>query len=188
MKKIIKTVPVIALLVAVILPYASYTQAQLLFRHTITGEQLDFSFAKKGEETKELKHFLNTGENLYHGNEAALVTGADLYLTACSGCHGKYAEGKLGPALGDDYWTYPKNKSDKGLFETTYGGARAMMGPQYKQLTLDEMLKVISYIRSIYWGSVEKADWLNDEQRANFSPATMPKDYEEALKRHQEQS
>ena len=118
MHKIIKTVLVMAVLGTVILPYASYTQAQLVFRNTITGEQLDFSFAKKGEDTEELKHFLNTGENLYNDNEDALVTGEDFYLTACSGCHGHYAEGKLGPALGDDYWTYPKNKNDKGLFET----------------------------------------------------------------------
>ena len=188
MRKIIKTILVTGVLGTIIVPYASYTQAQLVFRNTITGEQLDFSFAKKGEDTEELKHFLNTGENLYNDNEDALVTGEDFYLTACSGCHGHYAEGKLGPALGDDYWTYPKNKNDKGLFETIYGGARAMMGPQYKQLSLDEMLKVMSYMRSIYWGSVDKADWLTDEQRANFSPAKVPKDYEEALKRHQEQS
>lgn len=188
MNRIIKTLSIIGMLGAVIIPYASYTQAQLLFRNTITGEQLDLSFAKKGEDTQELKHFLNTGENLYNNDENVLEAGAELYLTACSGCHGHYAEGKLGPALGDDYWTYPKNKNDKGLFETIYGGARAMMGPQYKQLSLDEMLKVMSYMRSIYWGSVDKADWLTDEQRASFSPAKVPKDYEEALKRHQEQS
>lgn len=160
------------------------TQAQMQFRNTVTGELLDFSFAKPGEETEQLKHFMNTGENLYNGDHEAIEVGEELFLTACSGCHGHLAEGKLGPALGDDYWTYPKNSTDKGLFETMFGGARAMMGPQNKQLTLDEMLKVISWIRSVYWGDVEKADWLTDEQKVDFVPGEIPKDYLEALQKH----
>jgi len=88
----------------------------------------------------------------------------------CSGCRGHHAEGKLGPALADDYWTYPKNKTDKGLFETTSGGARAMMGPMYKQLSVDEMLMVVSWIRAIYRGPVENADWLTEEQKKTFKP------------------
>jgi cytochrome c-L len=52
-------------------------------------------------------------------------------LTACSGCHGHEAEGKLGPGLADDYWTYPAAATDQGLFEVLFGGANGMMGPQY---------------------------------------------------------
>lgn len=174
--------------ISISLPLSHYADAQIIFRNTLTGEQLDFSFAKKGEETKQQKYFMSTGLNQYLGDAEAIKVGADLFLTACSGCHGHEAEGKLGPALGDDYWTYPKNTTDKGFFETMFGGARAMMGPQYKQLTIDEMLKVIAYVRSIYWGSVEKADWLTEEQKATFKPAHIPKDYLEALKKHQESS
>jgi cytochrome c-L len=157
-------------------------QSQLMFRNTITGDVLDFSFGKKGEETEAVKHFMNTGENLYNTDEEAIHMGESLFMTACSGCHGHYAEGKLGPALGDDYYTYPKNANDKGLFETIYGGARSMMGPQYNNLSIDEMLQVMSWIRSVYWGEAEKAEWLTEEQKANFTPAPVPKDYEEALK------
>jgi cytochrome c-L len=156
-------------------------QSQLVFRHTVTGDVLDFSFGKKGEKTEAVTHFLNTGENLYNTNKSAIEEGHDLFLTACSGCHGHLAEGKLGPALGDDYYTYPKNSTDKGFFETIYGGARSMMGPQYNNLTKDEMLHIMAWVRSVYWGSKEKADWLTDEQYESFTPAPMPEEYKEAM-------
>ncbi len=156
-------------------------QSQLMFRNTVTGDVLDFSFGKKGKETEAVKHFKNTGENLYNEDEEAIHNGESLFMTACSGCHGHHAEGKLGPALGDDYYTYPKNANDKGLFETIYGGARSMMGPQYNNLTIDEMLEIMAWIRSVYWGDPEKAEWLSEEQKANFTPAPVPDDYKEAL-------
>ena len=156
-------------------------QSQLMFRNTVTGDVLDFSFGKKGKETEAVKHFKNTGENLYNEDEEAIHNGESLFMTACSGCHGHHAEGKLGPALGDDYYTYPKNATDKGLFETIYGGARSMMGPQYNNLTIDEMLEIMAWIRSVYWGDPEKAEWLSEEQKANFTPAPIPDDYKEAL-------
>jgi cytochrome c-L len=156
-------------------------QSQLVFRNTVTGDVLDFSFGKKGEKTEAVEHFLNTGENLYHSDNDAIKAGESLFMTACSGCHGHHAEGKLGPALGDDYYTYPKNATDKGMFETMYGGARSMMGPQYNNLTKDEMLKIIAFVRSVYWGAPEKAEWLTEEQQANFTPAPVPEEYKEAL-------
>ncbi len=150
--------------------------ANVVFRDTITGAVLDFSVAKKGPETEAVKHFIQTGQNLYVGNEEASARGGEHFLTACSGCHGHEAEGKLGPALRDDYWTYPKNKTDKGLFETIFGGAAGMMGPMHKMLTVDEMLLVVAWIRDIYIGDPEKADWLTAEQRkaAAAKPAPQP--------------
>lgn len=70
-----------------------------------------------------------------------------IFATDCSGCHGHLAEGKLGPALSDDYWTYPGNREDKGLFETIYGGADGQMGPQQGLLEPDEILHVMSWVR-----------------------------------------
>ncbi|MFH0352492.1 MAG: cytochrome c(L), periplasmic, partial [Chromatiales bacterium] len=96
-----------------------------------------------------------------------------LYLSACSGCHGHNAEGKLGPGLADDYWTYPKNATDKGLFETLYDGAQGMMGPQRGNLSIDEMLLIMSWMRSVYQGDPEKAEWLTPEERNDFKPATQ---------------
>lgn len=151
------------------------------FRNAITGQLIDFSFGKKGEETEAVKHFMTTGENLYTHDEDAIKSGGNLFMTACSGCHGHHAEGKIGPALGDSYWTYPLGRKDKGMFEIVYDGARAMMGPQRNNLSIDEILTVISYVRSIYWGEPENALWLSEEERANLVPAEMPADFREAL-------
>lgn len=117
------------------------------FRGTISGDLLDIS-PKEGEVvTAEVKHFKTTGENPYRNDSEAIKKGYTIFSTACSGCHGHLAEGKLGPALADEYWTYPKNETDKGLFETIYGGAAGMMGPQRGLLTVDEILHVIAWVR-----------------------------------------
>ncbi|MER0240016.1 cytochrome c(L), periplasmic [Fulvimarina sp. MAC8] len=145
--------------------------AAIQLYHTTEGTALDLSYASdEGRDTEAVKHFLETGENIYTGDESSFEEGESLYLTACSGCHGHYAEGKLGPGLNDDYWTYPKNETDKGLFETIYGGAQGMMGPQYNNLTLDEILHVVAWIRHLYNGDPAKAKWLTPEQREEFTP------------------
>ncbi len=147
---------------AVLLPLAAI--AETAFQHTITGEKLDLSKAPdEGRDTAAVKHFLETGINQYNGDEKALPKGEQIYLAACSGCHGQKAEGKMGPGLNDSYWTYPKNKTDKGLFETIYGGAQGMMGPQV--LPLDDTLLLMAWIRHLYQGPPEEAEWLTPEQR-----------------------
>ncbi len=135
--------------------------AELTFRNAITGEPLDFSFAKKGGDPEAFKQFKETGKNPYNGNAEMVKKGHDLYMTACSGCHGHNAEGKLGPGLADDYWTYPANATDKGLFEVLFGGANGMMGPQYVNLNTEEMLQIMAHIRDIYKGDPAKAKWLD---------------------------
>ncbi len=80
--------------------------------------------------------------------------------------------GSLGPGLADDYWTYPKNATVKGLFETLFEGAQGMMGPQRANLTIDEMLLIMSWMRSVYQGDPEKAEWLTPKERENFKPVT----------------
>jgi cytochrome c-L len=134
--------------------------AEITFRNAITGQPLDMSFAKKGGDTPAFKQFAENGRNPYNGDKEAIQKGHDLFMTACSGCHGHNAEGKLGPGLADDYWTYPANATDQGLFEVLFGGANGMMGPQYVNLNTDEMLLIMSWIRDIYKGDPQKAKWL----------------------------
>nr|AAF43727.1 cytochrome C-III [Methylovorus sp. SS1] len=133
----------------------------LIFRGSISGEMLDFKGLNETE-TDAVKKFKQTGVNPYNGNAEVIKKGESLFATACSGCHGHLAERKLGPALSDDYWTYPKNSTDKGLFETIFGWCRRMMGPQRAVLTQDEMLQIMSWVRSIYNGDPDKAKWLNN--------------------------
>ncbi len=134
--------------------------AELTFRNVISGELLDMSVAKSGGYAEAFKKFKETGKNPYNGDKAAIQKGHDLYMPACSGCHGHEAEGKLGPGLADDYWTYPSAAKDQGLFEILFGGANGMMGPQYVNLSTDEMLLIMSWIRDIYKGDPKKAKWL----------------------------
>lgn len=142
---------------------------QITLVHTITGMPLDLNLSpKEGRDTPAVKEFLKTGHDPYVGVESCLHEAEELYLTACSGCHGHVGEGKLGPGLNDNYWTYPKNMTDKGLFETIYGGAKSMMGPQASARTMDEILLIIAWVRHLYTGPIEDAEWLSEDQKAHF--------------------
>jgi len=143
--------------------------AELDFRNTVTGEPLDLSIGpKEGRDTPAVKQFFETGIDPYIEVKNCLPKGQELFLVACSGCHGQVGEGKIGPGLNDNYWTYPKNKTDKGLFETIYGGARAQMGP-HSDLQLNEILLIMAWVRHLYTSPISDADWLTDEQKKKFT-------------------
>jgi cytochrome c-L len=134
--------------------------AEITFRHAVTGEALSFEYGKAGGDTAAFKTFKETGKNPYNTDKDMIDKGHSLYLSACSGCHGHEAEGKLGPGLADDYWTYPRGATDVGLFEILWGGAQGMMGPQSTNLNSDEMLQIMAWLRSVYKGDPSKAEWL----------------------------
>lgn len=139
-------------------------------RNTDTGEPIDLSTSQEeGRSTPAVKKFLQTGIDPYNEDKSCLPKGEVLFLEACSGCHGQIAEGKIGPGLNDDYWTYPKNVTDQGLFETIFGGARSQMGP-HNDLTLDEILKVMAWVRHLYKDDVKDAPWLTDAQKKAYQP------------------
>jgi cytochrome c-L len=149
------------------------------FRNTVTGDVLDLETApKEGRDTEAVKKFLETGHNPYIEDQTCLPAGEEIFLTACSGCHGHLAEGKVGPGLNDNYWTYPKNMTDKGMFETIFGGAQGMMGP-HNDLQLNEILLVMSWIRHLYTGPVADAPWLTPEQAKTFKPYKPPANADE---------
>lgn len=150
---------------------AAIAYAQATFRSVVTGEILSLDDAQpEGRDTPAVKEFLQTGRNPYNSQPACLKGGESLFLTACSACHGHYGEGKIGPSLSDDYWTYPEGLTDEGLFSIIFGGARASMGPQYLALTLDEMLLVMAWTRYLYHGPVDRAEWMTAEERAAYQP------------------
>lgn len=152
-------------------PPPNLPPTSLDFRNTVTGEKLDFAFAQKeGVDTAGVKKFFQTGINPYLEDKSCLKVGESLFLSSCSGCHGHLGEGKIGPGLNDSYWTYPSNQTDKGIFETVYGGATAQMGPHYQDLTLDQMLQVIAWVRHLYKDDVKDAPWLNDAQKKSYKP------------------
>jgi cytochrome c-L len=152
---------------------SALVQSAITFRNTITGDVLNFDDAlPEGKDTPAVKEFMTTGKNPYNEDLSCLRQGEQIFLSACSGCHGHIAEGKIGPGLNDAYWTYPQNETDEGFFSTIYGGAQASMGPQYQNLTLDEMLQVMAWVRHLFKEEAEKATWLTQEQRRAFKPYT----------------
>ena len=78
--------------------------------------------------------------------------------TGCYSCHGGKAEGGVGPSLTDDIWVF--KPTDKTIFKTIAKGrsGTTMVGWE-KELTKDEIWKIISYIRSLYSGSKSKIVW-----------------------------
>lgn len=152
---------------------AATVQTSLDLRNTITGDPINLDDALlEGRDTPGVKKFLETGHDPYIDDLSCLRQGQTLFLSACSGCHGLDGEGKIGPGLNDDYWTYPKNETDQGIFETVFGGARAQMGPHNEDLTLDEMLMIIAWVRHLYKDPVEHAPWLTPEQKKIYKPYT----------------
>lgn len=122
------------------------------FYNLIEGTPLDFSGLKETE-TAAVKSFKTDGKNPYNGNAEAITKGESLFSTACSGCHGHHAEGKLGPGLNDSYWTYKQAATDPGLFSAIYGGLSGSMGPLRNRITQDDMLHIMAWLRSINTGA-----------------------------------
>lgn len=146
-------------------------KAGIELHNTITGEPLNLDDAgPEGKDAAAFKQFIETGKNPYLDQPNCLAKGQQLFLGACSGCHGHTAEGKIGPALNDNYWTYPDNNTDKGMFETVFGGASGQMGPMYSVVNVDEILMTMAWVRHLYTGPKEGAKWLDEKELANFKP------------------
>jgi cytochrome c-L len=110
-------------------------------------------------DTPAAKEFLATGKNSYVGNAEAVAKGKKLFqLYSCTQCHGPEAGGQVGPGLvGPDY-RYPKDATNKGMFETIWHGTNGGMGAKGKGLmdpsdptnglSVDETLQIIAWVRS----------------------------------------
>jgi cytochrome c-L len=110
-------------------------------------------------DTPAAKEFLTTGKNPYIGNEEAIAAGKKVFgLYSCTQCHGPEAKGQVGPGLVGPTFQYPKNATNKGMFETIWHGTNNGMGAKgvglmdptdpKNGITPDEALKVIAWIRT----------------------------------------
>ncbi|OYY99433.1 MAG: cytochrome C [Methylophilales bacterium 16-45-7] len=111
-------------------------------------------------DTPAAKEFLTTGNNVYIGNEEAIAKGKKVFqLYSCTQCHGPEAKGQVGPGLTGPNYKYPKNSTDKGMFETVWHGTNGGMGAKgvglmdptdpKNGITPDELLKIIAWVRSM---------------------------------------
>jgi cytochrome c-L len=151
---------------------ANMSYAQQSFSNTATGEPLDVEGTARigGRNTPAVKSFMKYGIDPYVEVPGCLPLGEQMFLEVCSGCHGRVGEGKVGPALNDNVWIYPKNKTDKGIFETIFGGAKGFMAPHGRDFELDDMLKLIAWVRHIQKDDAKDADWLTPEQKKTYKP------------------
>ena len=110
-------------------------------------------------DTPAAKEFLATGKNKYIGDADAIAAGKKIFgLYSCTQCHGPEAAGQVGPGLVGPTFKYPKDATNKGMFETIWHGTNGGMGGKGKGImdptdpangvTPDEVLKVIAWIRS----------------------------------------
>ena len=110
-------------------------------------------------DTPAAKEFLATGKNPYVGNAEAVAKGKKIFqLYSCTQCHGPEAQGQVGPGLTGPDYRYPKDATNKGMFETIWHGTNGGMGAKGKGLmdpsdptnglSVDETLQIIAWIRS----------------------------------------
>jgi len=132
------------------------------------GEMIKFVTTQDGSpmpikaelfDTPAAKEFMTSGKNPYVGNADAIAKGKKVYqLYSCSQCHGPDGGGQVGPSLHGPDFRYPKDATNKGMFETVWHGTNGGMGAKGKGLmdptdpangiTPDELLQVIAWIRS----------------------------------------
>ena len=110
-------------------------------------------------DTPAAKEFLATGKNSYVANDEAIAKGKKLFgLYSCTQCHGGDGKGLVGPGLLGPTFRYPKDATNKGMFETIWFGTNGGMGGKgvgimdatdpTNGLKPDEVLKVIAWIRN----------------------------------------
>ena len=116
----------------------------------------------KNEDTPAVRQFKETGKNPYNKEPYAIEQGFRLArAVACTHCHAGDLSGLIGPSLATGNWRYPKNGTDKGMFQTLYfgtGGGMAAWG-KIGSLTAEEILKVMAFVRSKYRGDPKNITW-----------------------------
>ncbi len=84
----------------------------------------------------------------YLGVPEHIEAGKALFQTSCSVCHGKSAEGLIGPNLTDNAWIHGNKNTDLFLVITN-GVQKKGMAAWGKILSPEERMQLITFIRSI---------------------------------------
>jgi len=102
-------------------------------------ERLDATFAAVRSE--------RPSDNPFHGDEAAIAAGQEVWTTTCVACHLPDGRGLVGPSLIDPYWKY--GKSDDELFTTVSEGRPAGMPPWGATLGTDKIWQVLAFVETL---------------------------------------
>ncbi len=140
-----------------LMTFACSTEAEVSFVKTTDGST--FKIDPALFDTPVAKEFLSTGKNSYVGNAEAVAKGKKIFgMYSCTQCHGPDAKGQVGPGLVGPTFRYPKDVTNKGMFETLWHGTNGGMGGKgvgimdatdpTNGLKPDEILKVIAWVRA----------------------------------------
>jgi cytochrome c-L len=142
----VRTTP---LILALLLGFASVAFAEIEFKYAMDNSPLDVT-PKPGETlTEAVQEFRRTGQNPYNGKTDAVADGRKLYMTYCQVCHLPDGSGRMGASLTGEKHIYERVANDVGLFEVIFGGASGAMQPFSKRMTQDEILKVMTFLRTL---------------------------------------
>jgi len=117
------------------------------------------SSAKEGKRAPVEKVAERASSNPFKAVED-VVEGRKLYLrNGCSACHGMGGGGGMGKPLIDDEWRF--GSDDPTLFKLIRGEIPQQTMPNVigKNMTDDEIWKVLLYVRSVYAGDAAKINW-----------------------------
>lgn len=115
--------------------------------------ELALVLAPKATDTPAVREFKEAGKNPYNGDPEAVAAGFKLArAVGCTYCHGGDLSGLIGPNLTGGNWRYPRDATDKGMFQTIYFGTSGGMAAWGKlgSLTEDEILRIMAFVRSKY--------------------------------------
>ncbi|NPA45597.1 MAG: cytochrome c [Chlorobi bacterium] len=87
--------------------------------------------------------------------EKALTTGRKIYMAKCFSCHGKYAEGGVGPNLTDDYWKHAASNED--IYRVISDGKKGTVMMAFKNyMSKDEIRDVMLYLSMLQHQRIKK--------------------------------
>lgn len=98
--------------------------------------------------------------NPFAKSAPAVIEGKKLFMkNGCPGCHGVGGGGGMGKPLIDDEWKF--GSDDKTLFHLIRGEVPNQTMPNAigKNLSDEEVWKVLLYVRSVYAGDASKINW-----------------------------
>tara|TARA_Y100001934_G_scaffold136749_1_gene165074 strand:+ start:250 stop:675 length:426 start_codon:yes stop_codon:yes gene_type:complete len=101
----------------------------------------------------------NWEKNKLNGDVTAIAAGkAHWKNIGCYACHGRKAEGGVGPSLSDDIWIY--KPTDKMVYNAiSKGRSGTNMVGWSKELNPRQIWELVAFIRSLYVGDPEKIIW-----------------------------
>lgn len=108
------------------------------------GNNFKIIKGKVNDDNKLIDHFAIVNNK----TADSLKVGKDIYKIKCYSCHGKFAQGGIGPNLTDNYWKYVN--SDQNLLELVQNGKKGTMMIAFKDyLKPDELNAVLLYIKAL---------------------------------------